>query len=108
MAEAVVTKYALATSNDCKESEAIVVVVNECGGELERGEARFRDVNRKRVCFKRVTSHILNATKPLRNLSLQPIQGEERHAFQTGYLVDFKPVFLEKILVLKYQGATML
>ncbi len=42
-------RYALATSNDCKESEAIVVVVNECVGKLERDEARFRDINRKRL-----------------------------------------------------------
>jgi hypothetical protein len=42
MADVVVNRYALATSNDCKESEAIVVVVNECVGVLSKGEARLR------------------------------------------------------------------
>jgi hypothetical protein len=42
MADVVVKRYALATSNDCRESEAIVVVVNECVGGLSRGEERWR------------------------------------------------------------------
>jgi hypothetical protein len=42
MADVVVNRYALATSSDCKESEAIVVVVNECVGVLSKGEPRLR------------------------------------------------------------------
>jgi hypothetical protein len=49
MADVVVKRQALATSNDCRESEAILLVVNECVGELSRGQSRFRDVNRKRA-----------------------------------------------------------
>jgi hypothetical protein len=52
MANVVVNRYALVNSNDCRESEAIVAVVNECVGVLEccRGaDSRFRDVNRKRA-----------------------------------------------------------
>jgi hypothetical protein len=41
MADVVVNKHALATSNDCRESEAIVVVVKECIGLLSTAEARF-------------------------------------------------------------------
>jgi hypothetical protein len=37
MAEAVVKRYALVTSNDCMESEVIVVVLNECVGVFVEG-----------------------------------------------------------------------
>jgi hypothetical protein len=36
MAEVVVMRHAPAISNDCRESEAIVVVVNECADVVER------------------------------------------------------------------------
>ena len=43
MAVVAVKRYALARSNDCRESEAIVVLVNEYVGELSRGKSRLMD-----------------------------------------------------------------
>ncbi len=34
-------RHALATSNDCRESEAIVVVMNECVGEPSRNATKI-------------------------------------------------------------------
>jgi len=56
MADVVVIRHPLATSNDCRESEAIVVVVNECVGELSRGESRLRCQSQTRP-FTSATSH---------------------------------------------------
>jgi hypothetical protein len=55
-----VIRYAPATSNDCMESEAIVVIVNGCIGVLS---SRFRDINRKRLALATFERH--QATQPL-------------------------------------------
>ena len=61
-----VNRYALATSNDCRESEAIVVMVNECVGECRGGNQDWLDWDEcqsQTRPFTSAASH--NATKPL-------------------------------------------
>jgi len=47
MAKVTVMRYAPAISNDCRESEAIRVVVNKSAECCQEMGPRFRDVNRK-------------------------------------------------------------
>ena len=56
-------RYAPATSNDCMESEAIVVIVNGSIGVLS---SRFRDINRKWLALATFERH--QATQPLHKI----------------------------------------
>jgi hypothetical protein len=67
MADVVVNRYALANSNDCRESEAIVAVVNECVGVLSRGGIQDLGMSIANGPLAALATVAGGATKPSRN-----------------------------------------